>query len=64
MFEEKLLTLHCTSILAPYICDFVAQKRALGYKYNACVEVFITYPCERICHTAGIQAERHNHRIC
>lgn len=40
MTEEKLLTLQCTSALAPFMADFVEQKRALGNKYNACVEVF------------------------
>ena len=40
MFEEKLLELDCSSVLAPFIIDFVEQKRALGYKYNAGVEVF------------------------
>ena len=54
MFEEKLLTLHCTSILAPYICDFVAQKRALGYKYNACVEVFNEF--DRFCNKHNMES--------
>lgn len=40
MCEESLLTLQCTSVLAPCIVDFVEQKRALGNKYNAGVEVF------------------------
>ncbi len=40
MYEETLLSLHCTSTLSPCMIDFVEQKRALGYKYNACVEVF------------------------
>ena len=40
MYEEKLLSLQCTSVLAPCMADFVEQKRALGNKYNACVEVF------------------------
>ena len=40
MHEEKLLELKCSSVFAPFIIDFVEQKRALGYKYNAGVEVF------------------------
>ena len=47
MFEEKLLPLKCNSILAPCITDFVEQKRALGNKYNACVEVFNEF--DRFC---------------
>ena len=40
MHEEKLLELKCSSVFAPFIIDFIEQKRALGYKYNAGVEVF------------------------
>ena len=40
MYEEKLLPLQCTSVFAPCMADFVEQKRALGNKYNTCVEVF------------------------
>ena len=47
MFEEKLLPLKCNSILAPCITDFFEQKRALGNKYNACVEVFNEF--DRFC---------------
>lgn len=39
MIEKKLLQLRNKSILAPYFTDFVAQKRALGYRYDTCVEV-------------------------
>ena len=45
MYEEKLLSLHCTSVLSPYLIDFVEQKRALGNKYNTCVEVFNGFDC-------------------
>ncbi len=47
MVEEKLLELHCTSALAPCMMDFVEQKRALGNKYNAGVEVFNEF--DRFC---------------
>ena len=40
MHEEKLLELNVGSIFAPLMIDFVEQKRALGNKYNAGVEVF------------------------
>lgn len=40
MYKEKLLELHCTSVLAPLMIDFVEQKRALGFKFNGCVEIF------------------------
>lgn len=43
MMEEKPLVLHCTSVLATCMVDFVEQKRALGYKYNTCVEVFNSF---------------------
>lgn len=38
MRESKLLQLRNQSVFAPYFTDFVAQKRALGNKYDACVE--------------------------
>ena len=52
MYEEKLLPLRCSSVLAPYICDFVDQKRALGNKYNASVEVFNAF--DRFCNEQGL----------
>jgi len=52
MREEKLLALHCTSALAPCMADFVEQKRALGHKYNACVEVFNGF--DRFCNEQGL----------
>lgn len=39
MRELPLLNLRNNSVFAPYEADFVAQKRALGCKYNAAVEV-------------------------
>jgi hypothetical protein len=39
MREEKLVRLHCNSVFAPYIEEFIGQKRALGNKYNAATEV-------------------------
>ena len=39
MKEEKLVKLHCNSLFAPYIIEFIDQKRALGNKYNGAVEV-------------------------
>lgn len=38
MKEEKLIMLRGQSVFAPYISDFVRQKRALGCKYNAAAE--------------------------
>ena len=54
MYEEKLLTLKCTSVFAPYMIDFVEQKRALGNKYNACVEVFNGF--DRFCNELHLEA--------
>ena len=54
MYEEKLLSLRCTSILAPHMIDFVEQKRALGNKYNACVEVFNEF--DRFCNEHGLDS--------
>ena len=42
MFEEKFLEPHFTSVLAPYMLDVVEQKRALGNKYNAMIQVQFT----------------------
>ena len=53
MYEEKLLTLKCTSVFAPYMIDFVEQKRALGNKYNACVEVFNGF--DRFCNEQHLE---------
>ena len=53
MYEEKLLTLKCTSVFAPYMIDFVEQKRALGNKYNACVEVFNGF--DRFCNELHLE---------
>jgi hypothetical protein len=39
MKTVELLPLHCSCVFAPYICDFVEQKRALGHKYNSYVEI-------------------------
>lgn len=38
MKEEKLIMLRGQSVFAPYIAEFVRQKRALGCKYNAAAE--------------------------
>ncbi len=38
MRETKLLQLRNKSVFAPYFTDFIEQKRALGNKYDACVE--------------------------
>ncbi len=54
MIEEKLLSLQCSSVLAPYMIDFVEQKRALGNKYNACVEVFNGF--DRFCNEQGLDS--------
>lgn len=54
MMEEKLLSLQCTSALAPCMIDFVEQKRALGNKYNACVEVFNGF--DRFCNEQGLNS--------
>lgn len=53
MTEEKLLKLQCNSALAPVMIDFVDQKRALGYKYNACVEVFNVF--DRFCNEQHLE---------
>ena len=53
MYEEKLLTLKCTSVFAPYMINFVEQKRALGNKYNACVEVFNGF--DRFCNELHLE---------
>ena len=52
MTREKLLVLHCSSALAPQMKDFVEQKRALGFKYNSCVEVFNEF--DRFCNQRGL----------
>lgn len=39
MKEDKPITLRGQSVFAPYIADFVGQKRALGCKYNAAAEI-------------------------
>lgn len=39
MKEDKPITLRRQSAFAPYISDFVAQKQALGCKYNSAIEV-------------------------
>ncbi len=54
MYEEKLLALQCTSVFAPCMIDFVEQKRALGNKYNACVEVFNGF--DRFCNELHLEA--------
>lgn len=54
MIEEKLLTMKCNSVLAPFMIDFVEQKRALGNKYNACVEVFNVFDC--FCNEQGLNS--------
>jgi len=54
MFEEKLLALRCTSALAPCMTDFVEQKRALGNKYNGCVEALNMF--DRFCNEHGVVA--------
>ncbi len=53
MMEEKLLKLQCNSVLAPLMVDFVDQKRALGNKYNACVEVFNGF--DRFCNEQHLE---------
>ena len=52
MTEEKPLALRSTGALAPYMADFVEQKRALGFKYNSCVEVFNEF--DRFCNQRGL----------
>ena len=52
MMKEKPLALRCTSVLAPYMMDFVEQKRSLGFKYNSCVEVFNEF--DRFCNQQGL----------
>lgn len=54
MYEEKLLSLQCSSALAPCMIDFVEQKRAMGNKYNACVEVFNGF--DRFCNEKGLDS--------
>lgn len=54
MYEEKLLPLQCTSVFAPCMADFVEQKRALGNKYNACVEVFNGF--DRFCNEQRLES--------
>lgn len=39
MKADKPIALRGRSVFAPYIADFVGQKRALGCKYNSAVEV-------------------------
>lgn len=39
MNNVNLIQLRGKSVFAPYFTDFIAQKRALGNKYNGCVEV-------------------------
>lgn len=39
MREIKLMQLRNKSVFAPYFTNFIEQKRALGNKYDACVEM-------------------------
>ena len=54
MYEKKLLALQCTGVFAPCMIDFVEQKRALGNKYNACVEVFNGF--DRFCNELHLES--------
>ena len=47
MKPYPILELKCNSVLAPYMKDFVEQKRALGLRFNAQVEVFREF--DRFC---------------
>lgn len=47
------LTLECRSVFAPYMEDFVEQKRALGLRYNAGVEIFREF--DRFCIMKGLK---------
>lgn len=38
MREIKLMQLRNKSVFAPYFTDFIEQKRALGNRYDTCVE--------------------------
>ena len=54
MYEKKLLALQCTGVFAPCMIDFVEQKRALGNKYNTCVEVFNGF--DRFCNELHLES--------
>lgn len=47
MKPYPILTLKCSSVFASYMEDFLEQKRALGLRYNAGVEVFREF--DRFC---------------
>lgn len=52
MKESELLQLHAKSVFAPYMIDFIEQKRALGFKYNTCVEVLNMF--DAFCRENGV----------
>ncbi len=51
--KEKLIQLRNQSVFATYLTDFIGQKRALGNKYNAAVEVLNLF--DSFCAGRGIQ---------
>lgn len=53
MKEEKLNHLRNQSVFAPYFTDFIEQKRALGNKYNAAVEVLNMF--DDFCVSRGVR---------
>lgn len=53
MKDEKLIELRNRSVFAPFFTNFIEQKRALGNKYNAAVEILNQF--DDFCVNTGIQ---------
>ena len=53
MKKEKPIQLRGQSVFAPYLADFIGQKRALGNKYNAAVETLNLF--DSFCAGRGIR---------
>ena len=62
MKEEKLIMLRGQSVFAPYIADFVRQKRALGCKYNAAAETLNMF--DSFCAGLGIMEPKIGRASC
>lgn len=52
MIESKPITLRSKSVFGAYMEDFVSQKQALGYKYNAAIETLNLF--DSFCVEAGV----------
>lgn len=48
----KPLKLNCTSVFAPYECDYIERRRALGFKYNIDAEFLNQF--DKLCIERGV----------